>query len=368
MIDSGGLYGAENVIINLSLGLEKQNCRSLIGCFKLKGKEIPDIGTKAESLGIETVYFNLKNKFDPKCTSEIASFCKANGITIIHSHGYKPSLVCLLLKLFYKIPYVITCHLWYSNDLSLRIYHLIERISMLFASHVIGVSEKIVDDLKKRRVPKQKIQLVDNGVDALSYSKDKMSNEMDFRKELGLRKDSFIIGSLGRLTEQKDYKTFIQAAAEVLKIGKNIEFIIAGDGPLRSELNSLTEFLEIQKNFHFLGFRNDTARILNLMDIFVLSSLDEGLPMAMLEAMAARRPVVATRVGGIPKVIRDGSNGMLINTGDYGQLKEKLLFLIGNPERRKIFGDLAYDTVINNFSCERMTNRYIEIYKTITLI
>jgi glycosyltransferase involved in cell wall biosynthesis len=368
LIDSGGLYGAESVVINLSRELERQQCRSLIGCFTYKGKRKPDIGTKAESLGLETIYFNLRNKFDLIRTTQIASFCRANGITLIHAHGYKASLYCLLLKLFFNIPYVITNHLWFSNDFSVWFYHLTERISMLFASNIIGVSQEIVDDLIKKGVPRRKVQLIDNGIDILSYSQNQVIDEINLRKELGLRQDSFIIGSLGRLTAQKDYKTFVQAAAEVLKSGRNIEFIIAGDGPLESELKSLTERLGIQKNFHFLGFRNDTIPILNLMDIFVLSSLDEGLPMAMLEAMAARRPVVSTRVGGIPKVISDGYNGMLINSEDFVQLKEKLLFLINNPEKSKLLGNLAYQTVFNNYSLGKMTNRYLKIYETSILI
>jgi glycosyltransferase involved in cell wall biosynthesis len=365
LIDSGGLYGAENVVINLSSGLNANDCPSIIGGFIYRDKAVPEIVTKARSLGLETALFSLKNKFDLTCTKRIAAYYKSNEITLIHSHGYKPSLICLLLKIFYDIPYVITCHLWYINNIRLRIYTIIERFCMLFAKKVIGVSEEIVWELRKAGVPEKKLRVIDNGIDIRSYTASDYYDERALRASLGLKMNSFIIGSLGRLTEQKCYKNFLLAAAELLKEKADLEFLIAGDGELKEELLSLSEALHLQNSFHFLGFRNDKINILRLMDIFILSSLDEGLPMAMLEAMAMRLPVVVTRVGGIPKLIKHGENGLLIERNDYMQLKESLLLLINDDQILRALGENAYETVRKKYSNEIMMEKYKDIYNEV---
>lgn len=365
LIDSGGLYGAENVIINLSIGLQRVGQRSLIGCFRYKGQDRPQLAIKAESLGLETVDFELGNKFDVTCIRQIASFCKDVGVSLIHSHGYKPSFLCLLLKAFYKIPYIITLHLWYIKNFKLNTYAMIETYCMRFAEHVVGVSQEIITDLEKRGIHANRLTFIPNGIDMTPYSDYSGFDEAVLRKELGLREDSFIIGSLGRLAHQKDYKTLIAAAAELLKKTNNVEFIIAGEGPLKHELLNMIVDYNLQDNFHLLGFRTDTLSLLRVMDVFVLPSLDEGLPMAMLEAMAAKKPVVVTAVGGIPNVIIDGINGIIMEKGNIRELCDTLLFMKNNSEKDKELGESAFATISNQYSCDKMSSEYLRIYNQI---
>lgn len=367
LIDSGGLYGAENVIIHLSVGLNENNCRSVIGCFSYKNKPKPEIGLKAESIGIETVYFKMRNKIDLTCVMKIAEYCKKNKIAIIHSHGYKPSLFCLLLKKFYKIPYVITCHLWYIRNIRLSVYTFLEKIAMFFAECVIGVSGEIVSNLEGALVPRKKLRLINNGINTELCLEVGDHDELMLRKELGLMDKSFIIGSLGRLTEQKDHKTLLKAASKILEEMNNIEFIIAGEGHLKTELIAMRKELGIEDRFHLLGFRRDKVLLLRLMDTFVLTSLDEGLPIAMLEAMASRLPVVVTGVGEIPKVITNGKNGILIECNNIPQLEHALISLINDREKRELFGKNAYSTVKEKYSIDQMTTKYMDIYNMVIL-
>lgn len=362
LIHSGGLYGAENVIINLSIGLRSKGYKSIVGCF-VENNQKPAVGAKAESLGFATVYFKMKNGFDPRCITDLARYCRNNQIDIVHSHGYKPSMICLLLKVFFRIPYVITCHLWFIRNMRLRIYTFFERFSMLFAEGVIGVSKDIVNSLASAGIPKRNLILIENGIDIERFSNSASCSRIELRRELGLQESSLIIGSLGRLTEQKDYKTLIKAAAEILKRRNGIEFIIAGEGHLRSELISLCKELTIDNRFHFLGFRKDSENILELMDIFVLSSLDEGLPIAMLEAMATRLPIITTGVGAIPDVIMNGKNGIIIEKGDYKLLERTLLSLIYDKNKRNKLGSNAYDTVTSKYSNKQMAINYLDVYK-----
>ena len=364
LIDSEGLYGAENVVLNLTLGLRELGAESVIGCFSYQNKPLPEVGVQAESMGLDCVYFMLRNKVDVGCVKAIGSYCKKNAVRVVHSHGYKPSVVCLIMKLLYGTPYVITCHLWILETFRLRIYTSLEKISMRFAERVIGVSEEIVTDLNRGGISKRKLRVIENGIDVDRYSEFKLEpkDAGKVREELGLDRDSFIIGSLGRLTGQKDYQTLIRAAAEALTENEALEFIVAGEGELRSALVGTCRELGIERRFHFLGFRSDREKLLKLMSVFVLSSLDEGLPMAMLEAMAAGLPIVTTPVGGIPGVIRSGENGLFIEPGNVEQLKEALLLLAGNSAMREKLGKRASETVKSAYSIEKMAQKYLAIY------
>lgn len=139
----------------------------------------------------------MKNKIDLTCVKKIARYCQANKIQIVHSHGYKPSLICLLLKLLYKIPYVVTCHLWYLKNLRLRIYTFLEKLCMLKAESVGGVSQDIVDNLIEVGVPARKLTLIHNGIDVEALSRIATDTDIDLRHKLSLQQGSFIIGSLG---------------------------------------------------------------------------------------------------------------------------------------------------------------------------
>ena len=363
LIDSGGLYGAENVVLNLSWGLEKLNCQSVVGCFAYKGKTHPEVGMKAESLGLENVFFELQNKVDLTCALKVAAYCKRANVSIVHSHGYKPSLICMLMSAFYRIPYIITCHLWYTDNARLKLYTFLEKISMFFAKKVIGVSDEIVADLAKAGVQPTKLTVIDNGIDTEVLQTSRQYDELALRQELGLLKDTFVIGSLGRLTQQKDYPTLLQAAAELLKERRDVEFIVAGEGELQSELVALSHTLGIQNKFHFVGFRNDKEDLLKLIEVFVLTSLDEGLPIALLEAMAVKIPVVVTKVGGIPKVVKHGENGMLIEKGDFFQLKEDLVALMDDRHLREDLGTKGHEIVVQKFSIAQMTKKYLGVYQ-----
>lgn len=367
LIDSGGLYGAENVIINLSTGLQNRGHRGVIGCICYTGKLKPEVGMRAEELGLDTVFFEMKNKIDFTCVEKIAHYYKENKIQIIHSHGYKPSFICFLIKLFYRIPYIITCHLRYLNHFRLKVYGFLEKLFMFKAEAVVGVSQAIINDLKRAGVPSKKLILINNGINTEMLSRSSKGSLKELRQKLSLEKDSFVIGTLGRLTEQKDHKTFIKAASELLKEELDVEFIVAGEGHLKNELISLTKKLGIDNRFHFIGFQKEIPSILKLMDIFVLSSLDEGLPIALLEAMAARRPIVSTAVGEVPHVIEDGVNGKLFKKSDFVQFKNNLICLKRNSDLRKKLSINAFCLVREKYSNEKMAEEYIKTYNTVLI-
>ncbi len=167
----------------------------------------------------------------------------------------------------------------------------------------------------------------------------------------------YVIGTVANLRKEKDYPTFIMAAQQILQKRNDIRFISVGEGNLRGELEKLVRQLGIQNFFFFLGFQENILDIIKSMDVFVLSSMTEGLPTAILEAMSLGKPVVATSVGGVPELVRAGENGFLVPAGDYMALASSILTLLNSASLRERFGQRSRQIVMREFSIEQATRQ-----------
>ena len=363
LIHSGGFYGAEAVVLNLCIGLQKSKFRPVLGCFMSSGQEKPQLGLLAETKGIKVEYFNFGRKFDFQVIKNLYQVIISEKIGLIHSHGYKPSFYCLMIFLFYRIPYIVTCHLWFCSNIKMYFNVLAERISMLFAKKIVAVSYPIAKEIASWRLLKKKITVINNGIDIDKYTDYREDFDRDqLRKGLGLKNDSILIGTLGRLTPQKGHEYLLEAAAKILRERQNIEFIVAGDGPLKDILVQKARDLNILDAFHFVGFRSDAINILRLLDIFVFSSIDEGLPIALLEAMAVGLPIIATDVGDISQVIQNRFNGILVRSKCPNELAESISALLNDTALRKKLAVCAMNTVNRDFNTSRMSEKYVKIY------
>lgn len=364
LIHSGGFYGAEAVILNLSLGLKEFGILPIIGCFWDKGTRQPVLGIIAEEKGIKVRYIHFNKKIGligP--LKQIHRIIREENISIVHSHGYKPSFYCLLINLFCHIPYVITCHLWTNETFRLRVYSLIDRISMLFARKVIAVSHPIADDICSWKMFKEKVEVINNGIDIDKYaSYSKIFDPKKLRQELGLKENTRLVGTLGRLTFQKAHHFLIEAAKIVLEKRKDVEFLIAGEGPRLQFLEKMTDSYGISDQFHFVGFRRDVINILRLLDVFVLCSIDEGLPIVLLEAMSVGVPVVTSDVGEMPNMLRNGYHAIIIKKGDIAALTTNIEKLLTDKVLSKKLGQCGGKLVRARYSNSIMTDKYIQIY------
>lgn len=162
----------------------------------------------------------------------------------------------------------------------------------------------------------------------------------------------YVIGTVASLRKEKDYFSFIKAAQQVLQQRTDVRFISVGEGKLRGELEELVRQLGIQQYVFFLGFQRNTLDIMKAMDIFVLSSITEGLPTAILEAMSLGKPVVATAVGGVPELVREGENGFLVPAGDYMALASSILTFLDSASLRKRLGQRGREIAMHEFSIE----------------
>jgi glycosyltransferase involved in cell wall biosynthesis len=227
---------------------------------------------------------------------------------------------------------------------------------------VVGVSEEIVQELKSKNI-KNAIKIA-NGIDVKKYSNIKKTDLCHNR--FGIPESNVIIGMISSITPEKGHKIALNAFAAALEQYKNTSLLIVGDGPELPVIKKLAKDLNIENNVVFTGKRTDIPEILSIIDVFLVTSLTEGLPMALLEAMAAEKAVISTNVGEIPYVIQDKINGILIKPDDIEGTARTLqtIFSAGKDIQRKL-GANAYATVNENYSSESMSKNYFTLYNSI---
>jgi len=363
---SAGLYGGESVILSLGKALNRLNCNTTIGCFAAVGKEKPALGLKATQYGLNVSYLPMGGKFDISVVTQLVKLIRKNSVSLIHAHGYKSNILGAIAAKIAPIPIISTNHLFPMmplDDRKLQMYGQIDvKITSKLLDKIIAVSEDIKNRLILAGVQESKVTIIENGIDIDEYASANC-NVAELKKALRIHNDSIVVGSLARLTEQKGQIYLLEAASKLIKENMPLVIVIAGDGPLKNHLMEHADKLGIADNVKFLGFRSDTRNILKIMDIFVLSSIDEGLPMAMLEAMAARVSVITSRVGDIPKVITNHKNGIMVEPRSSDQLAKGIRHLMQDIENRKLLVENAYETVSNNYSHIAMASKYMQIYK-----
>lgn len=248
---------------------------------------------------------------------------------------------------------------------------LIYLIGFLLCKRIVTVSDQLAEEAKEitcellfynlKRLS-QKLITIHPGINVHGYYK--ASDRSDFRKKYGIDRNATIIGTALRL-EPKKGVSFLLKAANILK-NKDINFrlFIAGEGYEEKQLINLMEEVELQKHVVFLGYweRQRMREFYSVLDIFVLPSLSEGLPIVNLEAMASFLPVVSTNVGGVPEAIRKDVNGLLVKPGDEYELADALLYLIQNPNIAKEMGRKGREIVENEFKKEEMLKRITSFY------
>jgi len=266
--------------------------------------------------------------------------------------------VCKLLK----IPHLSTCHGFISNDRNLKTYNRLDRLALRFCEKVITVSEEIKNDLLRHGIKESKVVVIQNAVQN-SYKEEELAHQrIEKRRFLSIEKDEFVIGYVGRLSEEKGVRYLIEAGSVLKERSEPFRIIIIGDGPRRKELEDLAKSKGLEKEIIFVGFQSDVEKWLAVLDVFALPSLTEGTPMALLEAMAAGIPVIATAVGGVPRVVESGVNGFLVAPGDFQGMSEKIRILKENPVLRNKMATEAVTVIKKQFDvhewCRKIEREY----------
>ncbi len=319
---------------------------------------------------IKTTLFEQKSRFDLSVVGKLKRLIEEDGIDILHVHGAMANFIAQFLKNKIDIPIVTTMHSDYLLDFATFIKKIIftnlNAMSLRRIDYFIAVSDSFKDMLIERKFRPNGIYTVYNGMD---YSKipAEVTPKEQFAENYGLKleKDVIYIGIAARFDEVKGVNTFIEGAKKLYDKNPRVRFLIAGDGELREKLVALADKLGMGEVISFLGFVTDIYGFLNFIDINCLTSHCESFPYSMLEGAAMRKPMVASDVGGISSLIKNGETGYLFEAKNSNDFAEKLEKLCENELDRLQMGENIYKVATTTFSAKSLAAKHMEIYADI---
>lgn len=351
--------GTERFITQLIQNLNRNKYNVVVGCFKKSGEFMELIPPRTE---IHEFVFQKKRPF--KAFGQflrLTRFIKKNRFDLVYATHFQTNIIAGLSTLLAGGAKMIVGYRGLGATRT-RVQVLLENLVNLAAHKITANSEVAVSRLLRRNrlVRRDKIEVVYNGID------DTVNGEQGVPIDRGLpeiAEGAILIGSIGRLDALKGHRFLIRAFAKAAGRSRNLHLVLIGDGPERKKLEGLVSALGMEDRVSFLGFRGDVNRLLPLMDLFVLPSLSESFPNVLLEAMIHRVPVIATRVGGVPELIEDGVNGVLVVPEEVNVLTEGISLLAGNRALAHEYASKAYESVTTYFCIEKMIHRLDAVFR-----
>jgi glycosyltransferase involved in cell wall biosynthesis len=297
---------------------------------------------------------------DWRVVFRLLTLCREKKIELLQAHDYKSNALALLLSKLHRMKLATMLHGWTDMTGRMPLYKRIDQSCLPWFKTLICVSEDLVDECRKLRIPDTRIHLVHNAIDTEQYSR-RRARELA-KQELSLPSDCTLIGTVGRLSPEKGILGLLECVERLHRDGKPCLLWIAGDGPQRPEIEKRIEELGLQASVRLMGQLRDTRTFFEAMDLFVLNSVREGLPNVVLEAMALGAPVVATNIAGIPSLIRDRDTGRLIEPGDAEQLYQAISSSIASPDAIDGMSRRARGLIERDYSFEQRMRRVASIY------
>ncbi|RPH46476.1 MAG: glycosyltransferase family 1 protein [Burkholderiales bacterium] len=352
---SAGLYGAEQVLLTLLPELPALGVDVVLGCLRNPYQPSLALHERALALGVDSRLVPCRGRFDPGTVGAIRELADALEVDAIHVHDYK-SVFHARLANRPRRPLVATLHGHFADTPSVRFYNWIELALVRGADRVCIVSDAMREGLLRRRIDPARTVTVPNGVDTVRY---RPGDAAAARAALGLPADARVFGTAMRLAAPKFPIGLVEAfAAARARLGPATLMVIAGDGPMRAELESRIAALDLGDSVRLLGVRDDLERVYPALDAFVLPSLSEGLPMALLEAMACGVPPIATAVGRVPEVIAGVAQAPL-PPGDVGAFAEALVAFAPRPGA----ADALRSRVLERYGAGGLARAYADVYR-----
>ncbi len=346
--------GISNYILTLSGAMKKKgvDCLVVSGGGNLEGE------LKKAGVGHITLDINTKSELSPKVFRAIIPLCKIvkrEKVDIIHAHSRVSQVAAFFTSLITGVPYVTTCHGFFRKRL--------RKIFDTWGRKVVAISDAVSEHLKKDLgVSADRIELIYSGVDADKFSRKLSPEEMGvIKRSLGL-KNGPLIGAVGRLSPVKGQEFLIMAMPSVIKKFPDAQCIIVGDGNDKAHLKNLALTLKLNGSVLFIPSEPDMAKFLSIIDVFVFPSVKEGLGIALLEALAAGKACVASRIGGIENIVKNRYNGILVDVGDVISIGEAIMEFLGDAELKREMGERGRELVKEKFSLDAMSEKMIELY------
>jgi len=360
----------------LTAGLaERGYDTTLVAGTITRGEESMAFVADAQNVHVETLselHRDISPIRDLRAIVRLAQLIRREQPTILHTHTAKAGAVgriAALLARGDRPPIVVhTFHGHVLRGYFGRVmtfgFRTLERWLARMTTSLVAVSPEVRDDLVALGVaPAEKFSVVRLGIDLEHRVDNDDAQRRETRRLMGLRQDAFVIGWVGRMTAVKDTDTVVLALQKLLERNVDAYAVLVGDGPDREHLERYAHELGVIKRCLFLGYQEDVARFYDAIDVLVLPSINEGTPVSVIEALAAGRPAVATRVGGVPDVVRDGVDGFLVDPGDVDALAARLAELSADPERRAQMGAAGRARVVERYAVDRLVDDVDRLYR-----
>jgi len=365
VIEGSAWAGAEVQVATLLRALSKCPEVSLHAIVLKEGRLAHELRT----FGVTVQVVSEQQKSFFQAISEYSSFLKGRNIQILHSHNYKENLVALLLSRICKVPHLVRTEHGHPEPYSVvrnpKHWCVLaaDRLAAKYtAARIVSVSSDLGDFWKQHADP-QRVSLLRNGVD-LEHVNSSLT-PAEAKQRLGIPGDRFVVGIAARLECIKRHDLFLATASYLAEKLSNANFVIAGGGRQKNSLQRLILESGLQDRAVLLGERNDVYDVLRAMDILLISSDHEGIPMVMLEAMALGVTVVARKVGGMPEVIRDGVNGILVSSDNPEELGRACMSIFDSPLLRANLTKAARDEIHQSYSADKNAKIMMELYRSV---
>jgi glycosyltransferase involved in cell wall biosynthesis len=352
--------GAEKLLIPLSTKVDSERFRVMVIALTCGGP----LEEQLRRSNIDVRVLRRDGRFSLFDLFRLVRLIKEQEIDIIHTHLQNADIWAGLAAKFCGVKHISTFHGVYFKISILE--SMKQKLRVILPHKIIAVSHHTANYcIVQLKAKSEKVVVVHNGVD---ISKFQSVLDIDFkRRELGIAQDKTVLASFGRLEIEKGHRCLIEAIAHLKNVYSKINLVvlIVGEGSLKQKLMKMSMELGLNEIVRFLGDRRDVAELLEITDIVVNPSLSEGLPLSCLEAMAAGKPVVATRVGGMPELIKDKENGLLVESGDPARLARGILDLIEDKDLAKRLALKAKDSTRTDFSIDKMLVQTSQLYESL---
>ena len=336
LVNNFDVGGLENIVLSLLNNLDDKRFQLYVVCLNGEGAQFNQVSIPADRcLVLNKRLVNLGfGSVDLFSLHKIHKFIVKNRIQLIHAHNAAPLIYAGFGRLFLKkrplILYTEHNQIYSASNLSRRKF----KYYINYADHIVAISRNLQNELEKTYKVRCPITLIYNGIDGTRFLDTSLST---VRRELGIAEEKTVFGCGVVLSTQKGLEFLLNAVYLVKDQIKDAQFVIAGDGPLREQLEMQVKELQIADFVQFIGYRSDMPAVIQALDVYILPSLWEGLPLALIEAMAMGKPIICTSVGGNPEIVLDGENGLVVHPGKPVPLSEAILKLsCSAAERNRI--------------------------------
>ena len=366
LIDSGGLYGAEKMLMSLVQEQVKQGLEPMILSAGERGIDQKPIEADARKKGLPVTPWRMRPGLNLNESWKILKWAQGNGYDLLHSHGFKFNvLLGMYPEKFRRIPMIATLHGYVHAPRfsKMWIYESLDRLAIGRMKGAVLVGEAMKRELPERLSSGHTI-VIPNGLNISELQQASLASLGEPFKSF-YDNHEFVILGVGRLSREKGFDRLLSAFSELRKASPKSGLVIVGEGGLRQQLEALVEELGVKDDVLMPGYCSIVPALLRHSTALVMPSLTEGLPITLLEAMSLKTPVVASAVGEIPKVLGDGQGGILLSDVGPATISKAIEKSVTDIELSNRKAEWGYGEVSKNYSSEAMARKYLAFYGTV---